>query len=315
MNDQSERWPAIPYSDWSDTCDGLHLWTQIVGKYRVAHAPWDNHSWHVTLLVTSRGLTTGPVFDGGEVITLIFDFKEHVLIGETSDARATFALEPMSVAEFHSKTGDLIAKLGGRMDIHGAPNEVPDAVPFTKDTDERPYDGAAVRRFHRAMLSIVKVFDKFNTSFLGKKSPVHFFWGSFDLAMTRFSGRKAPLHAGGVPNLPDDIAQEAYGHEVSSAGFWPGGGGADEAMFYSYAYPAPDTFKEQEVLPAAARFDEKLGEFVLRYEAVRTSSDPEGDLMAFLQTTYDAAANTENWNRDALECALGRPAIPRNVHD
>ncbi len=315
MSDRSGNWPAIPYSEWKETCTGLHLWTQIVGKYRVAHAPWDNHSWHVTLYVTSRGLTTGPIFDGDAPITLTFDFRDHKLVGETPDMRQSFALEPMSVAEFHKRTGDLISALGGKMAIHGAPNEVSDAVPFAKDTEERAYDGDAVRRFHRAMLSITKVFDKFSTSFLGKISPVHFFWGSFDLAVTRFSGRKAPLHPGGVPNLPDDVAQEAYSHEVSSAGFWPGGSGADEAMFYSYAYPAPAGFSDRELSPEAARFDDDLQEFVLPYEAVRTGTDPEGDLLAFLQSTYEAAAEGGVWDREALECDFGRPAVPRTVHE
>lgn len=315
MSDHSASWPAIPYSEWSETCVSLHLWTQIVGKYRVANTSWNNHSWHVTLYVTSRGLTTGPIFDGHLGVTLTFDFKDHVLIGETSEARESFALEEMSVAEFHRRTGALIAKLGGHMDIHGAPNEVPDAVPFTADTKERPYDGGAVRRYHRALLSITEVFAKFSTSFLGKVSPVHLFWGSFDLAVTRFSGKKAPRHPGGVANLPDDIVEEAYSHEVSSAGFWPGGGGKDEAMFYSYAYSAPDKFAEQDIMPQAAHFDNILQEFVLPYEAVRTSSDPRGELLLFLQTTYEAAANTGHWERETLECAPGEASVPRTVHD
>jgi len=315
MTDSSANWPAIPYSDWADSCAALHLWTQIVGKYRVAHAPWNNHSWHVTLDVTSRGLTTGPIFDGATAITLTFDFLDHHLRGETPSARESFALEPMSVAEFYRRTATLVEKLGGKWGIHGAPNEVPDAVPFSEDTQNRPYDGNAARRFHRALLSITKVFERFSTSFLGKISPVHLFWGSFDLAVTRFSGREAPRHPGGIPNLPDNITEEAYSHEVSSAGFWPGGGGADEAMFYSYAYPVPTRFAKQNVSSDAARFDEDLQEFVLPYEAVRTSSNPEGDLLAFLRSTYEAAATTADWDRDALECEPGVAAVPRTIHD
>ena len=306
-------WPSLPYEAWVETCTALHLWTQIVGKYRFAHTPWVNHSWHATLYVTPRGLTTGAVPDGDLAVTLTFDFHEHALIGETREARESFPLEAMSVAEFLERTTRMVGRLGGRMDIHGAPNEIPHAKPFAEDTAPRPYDRAAVRRFHRALLQIDRVFTRFRTGFLGKVSPVHLFWGSFDLAVTRFSGRKAPLHPGGVPALPDDVTQEAYSHEVSSAGFWPGGGGVDEPMFYSYAYPVPDGFADRPVEPAAARFDHKLGEFVLPYEAVRTSADPEGVLMTFLQSTYEAAAETAGWDRQALECRFGVPRVPREV--
>jgi Family of unknown function (DUF5996) len=199
------------------------------------------------------------------------------------------------------------------MDIHGAPNEVPDPVPFAQDAATRPYDREAVQRFHQALVRIDRVFTRFRTGFLGKVSPVHLFWGSFDLAVTRFSGRGAPLHPGGVPALPDAVTQEAYSHEVSSAGFWPGGGGVDEPMFYSYAYPVPDGFADRPVAPAAARFDQALGEFLLPYEAVRTSSDPEGDLMRFLQSTYEVAAETAGWERQAVECSFGVPRVPRMV--
>jgi len=308
-----DRWPALPYADWTQTCTALHLWTQIVGKYRLAHTPWVNHAWHATLYVTPRGLTTGPVPDGNSAVTLTFDLREHVLVGETLDMRMSFPLEAMSVADFLDRATALVERLGGRMDIHGAPNEVPDAKPFVEDTTPRPYDREAVQRFHQALVTIEQVFERFRTGFLGKVSPVHLFWGSFDLAVTRFSGRKAPLHPGGVPALPDRITQEAYSHEVSSAGFWPGGGGVDEPMFYSYAYPMPDGFADCTVEPAAARFDKKLGEFLLPYEAVRTSADPERDLMRFLQFTYAAAADLGGWDREALECDLGIPRVPREV--
>lgn len=314
MND-TNNWPALPYADWAETCTALHLWTQIVGKYRLSHVPWVNHSWHATLYVTSRGLTTRAVPDGKTAITLTFDFHEHALVGETADQRESFPLEAMSVAEFLSRTTALVERLGGEMDIHGAPNEIPDAIPFAQDTAARPYDRAATERFHRALVQIDRVFARFRTGFLGKVSPVHLFWGSFDLAVTRFSGRKAPRHPGGIPALPDAITQEAYSHEVSSAGFWPGGGGVGEPMFYSYAYPVPDGFADRSVEPPAARFDQKLGEFLLPYEAVRTSADPEGELMKFLQSTYEVAADLAEWDRTAFECDFGIPRVPRVVHD
>lgn len=308
------RWPTLPYPDWADTCTAIHLWTQIIGKYRLAHTPWVNHSWHATLYVTPRGLTTGLVPDGERAVALTFDLREHALIGETPDMRESIPLEPMSVADFLDRSTALVERLGGRMDIHGAPNEVPDAKPFAEDTAQRPYDRQAVERFHQALVMIQQVFERFRTGFLGKVSPVHLFWGSFDLAVTRFSGRKAPLHPGGVPALPDPITQEAYSHEVSSAGFWPGGSGVDEPMFYSYAYPVPDGFADRTIEPAAARFDQRLGEFVLPYEAVRTSADPERDLMRFLQVTYAAAADLAGWDRQALECDFGTPQVPREVN-
>lgn len=310
---ESDRWPRLPYAEWVDTCTAIHLWTQIVGKYRLAHTPWVNHAWHATLYVTSRGLTTGPVADGEGAVTLTFDFHEHALVGESAVMRERFPLEAMTTADFLDRTTALVQRLGGRMEIYGAPNEIPNAKPFAEDTAPRPYDRQAVQRFHQALLSIQQVFERFRTGFLGKVSPVHLFWGSFDLAVTRFSGRTAPLHPGGVPALPDRVTQEAYSHEVSSAGFWPGGSGVDEPMFYSYAYPVPERFSARPVAPAAARFDQKLGEFVLPYEAVRNSADAEGDLMRFLQSTYTAAADLAGWDRSALECDFGMPRVPRKV--
>jgi hypothetical protein len=219
----------------------------------------------------------------------------------------------MSIAEFFAKATDAIRSVGGTPAMHGVPNEVADPVPFESDEAERPYDARAVQRYHRALVSVTRVFELFRTAYLGKVSPVHLFWGSFDLAVTRFSGRPAPLHPGGVPGLPDAVSREAYSHEVSSAGFWPGGGGVEEAMFYSYAYPAPAGFKDRKAEPDAAWFDDKLGEFLLPYDAVRRSSDPEETLLRFLNTTYGAAADTGNWPRSTLECAPGRPRIPRPV--
>jgi len=309
--DDMTGWPALPYADWAETCTALHLWLQIVGKYRLAHTPWVNHSWHVTLYVTPRGLTTGMVPDGKTAITLIFDFHEHALIGETHDTRESFPLEAMSVAEFLRRTAELVGRLGGKMNIHGKPNEIPDPVPFMQDHAPRPYDREAIQRFHQALVRIDQVFTRFRTGFLGKVSPVHLFWGSFDLAVTRFSGRSAPLHPGGIAGLPDDVTREAYSHEVSSAGFWPGGRGVDFPAFYSYAYPTPPGFAEVPVSPDAAYFDTSLGEFLLPYDAVRQSRDPEATLMAFLESTYRAAADLGGWDRAGLECATGIPRRPR----
>lgn len=313
------RWPAIPYEPWEDSCTALHLWCQILGKYRLAHTPWVNHSWHATLYPVPRGLTTGPVHevDGG-CVTLTLDVVDHRLVAEADGgAREGFALEAMSVAEFHDRTRRAVEGVGGTFDIHGSPNEVPDAVPFRNDTTERPYDADAVARFHGALLRMVPVFERFRTGFIGKVSPVHLFWGSFDLAVTRFSGRSAPPHPGGFPNLPDAVTREAYSHEVSSAGFWPGGRNPDgtvgEALFYSYAYPTPDGFAERPVEPGGAQWNADLGEFVLPYAAVAESDDPAATLMAFLQSTYDAAAVTGAWDREALECGVQEPRVPRTV--
>lgn len=309
-----DRWPPLPYAQWRDTCAALHLWSQIAGKYRLAHTPWVNHSWHATLYVTPRGLTTGPVPDEGVLVTLDFDFCDHVFVAEAEGGvRATFPLRPMSVAEFFRRTAEAIRAAGGTPAMHGVPNEVADPIPFEDDEAERPYDADAVQRFHRALVSVSRVFEQFRTAYLGKVSPVHLFWGSFDLAVTRFSGRPAPLHPGGIPGLPDSVSQEAYSHEVSSAGFWPGGAGVEEAMFYSYAYPAAAGFRDRKAQPAEARFDDGLGEFLLPYEAVRRSADPERVLMSFLESTYEAAADTGGWPRSALECEPGRPRIPRRV--
>ena len=307
-------WPALDYPAWQDTCTALHLFAQIAGKYRLAHTPWVNHSWHATLYVTPRGFTTGPVPDRGRAVTLTFDLCDHRFLVETEGGgRESFPLEPTSVAAFFDKTKQAIAAVGGTPDTHGVPNEIPEPTPFAQDAEPRPYDAEAVERFHRALVRIEQVFQRFRTGFLGKISPVHLFWGAFDLAVTRFSGRRAPLHPGGVPYLPDAVTREAYSHEVSSAGFWPGGNGADEAMFYAYAYPEPEGFASCPVEPEGARYDESLGEFVLPYEAVRSANDPDAALMRFLSSTYEAAAERGAWDRAALECELGQPRVPRRV--
>jgi hypothetical protein len=305
-------WPAIPFEPWKDTCAALHLQTQIVGKYRLARTPWVNHSWHATLYVDADGLTTGLVPDGPG-ITVRFDLQRQRLVASApGGASAGFALEPMSIAAFDERFKDVIATLGGSPAYHGRPNELIEAIPFTQDTVVRPWDAEAVSRFHRALVRIDVVFNEFRTGFLGKVSPVHLFWGSFDLAVTRFSGRQAPLHSGGIPNLPDAVTREAYSHEVSSAGFWPGGGGIDEPSFYSYAYPAPDGFAGRPVRPEAARFEASLGEFVIPYEAVRSAPDPREALLAFLESTFEAAAGLGGWDKD-LTCAIGRKGMPRLV--
>jgi hypothetical protein len=305
-------WPDILYESWRGTCVALHLYTQIAGKYRLARTPWVNHSWHATLYVNARGFTTSLIPDGRGVVEIVFDLLNHVVIGQATDGlKAEFPLRPMSVAEFHGRFIDLVRSIGGTPEFDGRPNEMPDPIPFAEDRAKRPYDSDAVTRFFHAMVSVDRVLKRFRTGFLGKVSPVHLFWGSFDLAVTRFSGRTAPLHPGGIPGLPDDVTREAYSHEVSSAGFWPGGGGVDFPAFYSYAYPAPDGFAEARVAPDAASFEKNLGEFVLPYDVVRRSSDPEATLMAFLQTTYIAAADLGGWDRVALESETGVPRRPR----
>ena len=305
-------WPDIPFGPWQESCAALHLYTQIVGKYRLAHTPWVNHSWHATLYVTADGLTTGLIPDGPG-LTVQFDLQRQRLIASCSTGKSSeFPLGPMSVAEFDRRFKELIAAVGGSPRYHGFPNELPQATPFAEDIAERPWDADAVSRYHRALVRIEAVFNEFRTGFLGKVSPVHLFWGSFDLAVTRFSGRPAPLHPGGIPNLPDTVTREAYSHEVSSAGFWPGGGGIDEPCFYSYAYPAPERFAEALVKPSEARFDKQLGEFVLPYEAVRTASDPRAKLLEFLESTFAAAEGLAGWDK-GLTCALGQKGRPRLI--
>jgi hypothetical protein len=311
---QTTDWPEIDYAQWRETSAALHLFLQVVGKYRLARTPWINHSWHATHYVTSRGLTTSPVRDGAGHTEIRFDLIDHRLIGESSDGRtAAFDLRPMTVADFHSAFLELLTALGSTPRFHGRPNELPDPVPFAEDRRPRPYDAEAVTRYWRALVAVDRVFKQFRTGFLGKASPVHLFWGSFDLAVTRFSGRRAPLHPGGVPHLPDAVTREAYSHEVSSAGFWPGGGPIDFAAFYAYAYPAPEGFATARVRPTAAAFNTELGEFLLPYDAIRSAKDPEAELLAFLETTYRAAADLGRWNCTELECSLGEPLRPRPI--
>jgi hypothetical protein len=309
-----ESWPDLPYNAWRDTRDTLHLWTQVVGKIRLALTPWLNHSWHVPFYVTARGLTTSPIYYGQRSLEIAFDFNEHVLDFVTSDGeRRRMTLEPRTVAEFYDAVMALLTEVGVIVEITELPNEIPDAMAFGRDRTHAAYDAEYVRRFWGALIQADRVFKQFRTSFIGKSSPVHFFWGSFDLAVTRFSGRRAPLHPGGVPGLADAVVREAYSHEVSSAGFWPGGSGVDQAAFYSYAYPEPNGFRTSSVEPPAAFYEKTLGEFLLPYDAVRTASDPDGVLLAFLNTTYEAAARTGKWDRLALECPAGIVGVPRPV--
>lgn len=312
QSERNQTWPALPLASWQDTRTTLHLWTQIVGKVRLALTPWQPHSWHATLYVTARGLTTSPIPYGPRSLELSFDFVDHVLRVEASDGRVQrVALDSRSVAEFHDAVLAALRELNVEVRIHGAPNELADALPFREDRVRRSYDADAALRFFRALVQVDRVFKRFRTGFLGKSSPVHLFWGSFDLAVTRFSGRRAPLHPGGVPHLPDAITREAYSHEVSSAGFWPGGGGYDDAAFYSYAYPSPEGFASAKIEPAEAFFSKQLGEFILPYASVREASDPDAMLLRFLRSSYEAAAHAAGWDRAALECDLGRPGVPR----
>jgi len=310
----SSAWPDLPYPAWKDTCATLQLWTQIVGKVRLALTPWLNHSWHVTLRVTARGLGTPLIARDGKALQIEFDFIDHVLWIRTADGHVRqLVLRPMPVAEFYGELLHVLAQLDIEAQIDKLPNEIVAAIPFDEDIVHREYDREYANRFWRVLLCAHEAFSEFRTGFLGKASPVHFFWGSFDLAVTRFSGRTAPLNPGGVPHLPDAVVREAYSHEVSSAGFWPGGGPIEYPAFYSYAYPAPEGFASARVQPSEAFFSTDLGEFVLPYDAVRTASDPRKALMEFLQTTYAAAADLARWDRSALECDLGRPGIPRRV--
>jgi hypothetical protein len=307
-------WPELPTDAWRTTCETLHLWTQIVGKIRLTLSPWLNHSWHVALYVTSRGLSTSPIPDGTRNFEIEFDFIDHTLRISTSDGTGReFVLAGHSVASFHAKVMDELAELGVHVRINETPNELPEPIKFSQDTTHASYDPDAVRRFFQILVNCDRVFKQFRTGFVGKASPVHFFWGSFDLAVTRFSGRRAPLHPGGVPNLPNSVACEAYSHEVSSAGFWPGGGAIDYPAFYSYAYPESPGFRTTKVRPDAAFFSEALGEFILPYDAVRSADDPDQALLAFLQSTYEAVAIAAKWDRDALECALGKPCVVREI--
>jgi hypothetical protein len=293
-------WPEIPVADWIDTRDTFQLWTQIVGKVKMANTPVASHWWNVVLFVSARGLTTGLVPHGRRGFQIDFDLVDHRLdIATTDGARRSLALEPRSVAAFHHEVMVVLDDLGLVTPIWTMPVEIPGAVPFDTDEGHHAYDADAVHRFWLALVQMDRVFGQFRSRFVGKVSPVHLFWGALDLAVTRFSGRPAPLHPGGAPNCGPQVMWEAYSHEVSSAGYWPGPDG--EGVFYSYAYPDPDGYRDKPVEPAEASWSDALAEFVLPYTAVRTAADPDATLLAFLQSTYEAAAATADWDRAALE--------------
>jgi hypothetical protein len=308
-----QRWPALDYPAWRETGAAVQLWTQVVGKVRVALAPWLNHGWQVPLYVTARGLGSSPIHVDGGMVEIDFDFVEHrLLLRSSTGAERAFPLRPMSVAAFHAQVCDALGALGVSVRIDPWPNEVPNPIRIPDDRAQRPYDREAVQAFWRALVQADRVFKLFRTGFIGKASPVHFFWGSFDLAVTRFSGRAAPAHPGGIPGLPDPVTREAYSHEVSSAGFWPGSDAYPQAAFYSYAYPAPPGFADATIEPTEATWSAEMGEWLLPYQSVRTAADPDATLLRFLQTTYRAAADLAGWD-PALECSLGVPRRPRPV--
>ena len=301
-----DTWPALPYAEWKNTFETLRLWLQIIGKVRLVQSPWVNHQWHVALYVTARGLTTSPIPHGVRTFQIDFDFIDQQLAIYVDDGRSRrLGLEPQSVANFYRRVMAMLAELELPVKISRKPNEVPEAIPLDEDERHKTYDAEAAARFWRVLVQVDRLFKEFRSRFIGKCSPVHLFWGAGDLAVTRFSGRRAPTHPGGFPNMPDELIREAYSHECSSVGFWPGGEQAPYPFFFAYAYPAPAGFPEARVRPAQARFDVRLGEFVLPYDAVRESADPDAALLDFAQSTYEAAANLAGWDRAGLE----RPAI------
>ncbi|MHC4783003.1 MAG: DUF5996 family protein [Planctomycetota bacterium] len=292
----SRLWPEIPFADWRDTLATLHMWTQIVGKIRMVQSPWLNHSWHVTLYVTPRGLTTGTIPHTQRTFCIDFDFIDHRLFIRSSDGDiVTLPLETQDTADFYQAVMNTLDRIGFPVTISAIPNEVENPIPFAEDRVHRTYDAEATNRFWRVLVQSDRVFNEFRARFSGKSSPVHFFWGSFDLAVTRFSGREAPDHPGGLPNMPLWVAQEAYSHEVSSAGFWPGSDAFPEPIYYSYAYPSPEGFAEAKAGPADAYWSSELGEFILPLDAVRSARDPDKVLLEFLQSTFDSAKQLESW--------------------
>jgi len=300
---QAAAWPSLPVDDWQPTRDTLHLWTQVIGKIRLANSPLINHWWNVPLYVSSRGLTTSLIpHRSGRSFQIDFDFQAHQLqIMTTDGAVRAVALEPRTVADFYSHVLSHLDDLGLATGIWPMPVEIEGAIPFDEDDAHASYDGDQVQRFWRALVHIDRVLHEFRSRFLGKASPVHLFWGALDLATSRFSGRPAPPHPGGAPNCGPHVMHEAYSHEVSSCGYWPGGDG--EGLLYSYAYPEPEGFRDAAVGPADARYSEALGEFVLPYERIRAAEDPDRMLLEFLQSSYEAAADSAGWQRSRLERA------------
>lgn len=301
-NGSTDQWPALPQAAWSDTCSTLQLWMQIVGKVRLALTPPINHTWNVTLYPTVRGLTTSPMPFGARILQIDFDFIDHLLVVERSDGeRRTIPLKPMTVAAFYREVMDALESLGCPVRIWPVPCEVAQPIPFAQDETHNAYDPEFAQRFWKVLLQTARVFTIFRARFVGKVSPIHLFWGAIDLACTRFSGRTAPEHPS-MPGLPDRVTRDAYSHEVSSCGFWPGAPGM-EPFFYSYAYPEPPGYRDYAISPPEASFNASFGEFVLPYEDMRRLPDPDAALLAFLQSTYEAAANCAHWDRTALEVA------------
>jgi len=307
----SETWPSLPLEAWADTYATLHLWTQIVGKIRHTLSPQLAHCWSDTLYVTARGLTTSPIPFGSRVFEIDFDFVDHALAVRTAEGSVErVALQPQSVAAFYGRVFAALERLGIEVRIVKKPNEVAEPVPFDEDERHASYDREYAHRFWRVLVQADRVFKIFRARFAGKSSPVHYFWGAPDLAVTRFSGRAAPVHPGGIPNLPDRVTRDAYSHEVASCGWWPGGGAIAHAAFYAYAYPEPDGFAKSRVEPGAAFYSPALREFLLPYDAVRLSRRPDETLLSFLQSTYEAAANLAKWDRKALERADAAATAP-----
>jgi hypothetical protein len=296
-------WPELDFNKWKDTLATLHLFTQIVGKIRLRSMPWLNHSWHVTLYVTPQGLSTGSMPYTAGIFEITFDFHRHILVIITSTGiRQEVKLYPRTVADFYAELFDKLKQAGIEVSIYPVPNELEHVIPFQEDEVHKSYNAVQVENFWQALIHVHKVFTKFRADFRGKASPVHFFWGAFDLAVTRFSGRPAPLHPGGAPNMPVNVMQEAYSHEVSSCGFWPGSEAFPHAAFYAYCYPTPPAYAMQQVEPAEAFYSKEMGEFFVLYDLIRRAADPETMLMQFITSTYKAAAETCNWNRATLEC-------------
>jgi hypothetical protein len=296
-NNISANWPSLPWKEWEPTASTLHMWTQIVGKTRLALTPLQNHWWNVPLYLTARGLTTSAMFYQGALLDIEFDFVSHdVHFRISSGANLSVPLRPQSVADFYQEFLVCLKALGVSVEIHPVPVEIPNPIPFAEDRTHASYDADYVHRFWRILSATDRLFKKFSTPFLGKISPVHFFWGSFDLAVTRFSGRSAPPRPGA-----DLVTREAYSHEVISAGFWPGNGGFGEPAFYCYAAPSPMGLEKTSIGPRAGYFDPKLGEFLLKYDDARTADSPDDAILDFLQSTYGAAANLAKWDRKALE--------------
>lgn len=299
---EPQPWPILTFSEIQPTLETLHQWIQIVGKVRLKTMPWQNHSWHVALYISSKGFTTNPIPYKGRIFQIDFDFKQHKVYLECSNAgMAEMDLYPRTVADFYRELLEKLHVLGIAITIHDRPNEMEPAIPFAENTSNHSYDPDAAQAIWKAMLKANEVFNRFRSDFVGKVSPVHLFWGAFDLAVTRFSGNDAPLHEGGMPNMPLDVMQEAYSKEVSSAGFWLGSKDFPFPAFYAYAYPSPAAFGKQEVRPEQAFWSDDMGEFFLKYEDVQKSSNPSKVLLSFLQSTYEACADSARWDRVKLE--------------